>query len=41
VVIIGASLSGSSLASRLAESSWADQRVLILDEGRHDVRGRG
>jgi lycopene beta-cyclase len=40
VVIIGAGLSGLSLASRLAESSWADRRVLIVDDGRHDLRGR-
>jgi lycopene beta-cyclase len=40
VVIIGAGLSGLSLASRLVESSWADRRVLVVDDGRHDVRGR-
>jgi lycopene beta-cyclase len=39
-VIVGAGLSGLSLASRLAESSWADRPVLVVDDGRHDVRGR-
>ena len=32
-VIIGAGLSGLSLASRLAESSWADRRILLVDDG--------
>ena len=40
VVIIGAGLSGLSLASLLTENSWADRRVLVVDDGRHDVRGR-
>ena len=39
-IIIGAGLSGLSLASLLTENSWADRRVLVVDDGRHDVRGR-
>jgi lycopene beta-cyclase len=40
VVIIGAGLSGLSLASQLTESSWVDRRILIVDDGRQDIRGR-
>jgi len=39
-VIVGAGLSGLSLASRLAESPWADRRILIIDDGHHDIRTR-
>lgn len=39
-VIVGAGLSGLSLASQLAESPWAHRRILVIDDGQHDVRGR-
>ena len=38
-VIIGAGLSGLSLARRLA-NSWTERRVLVIDDGHHDVRRR-
>lgn len=40
VVIVGAGLSGLSLASRLAESSRARRRILVVDDARHDLCGR-
>jgi lycopene beta-cyclase len=38
--IIGAGLSGLTLANRLAESSWAGRRILIVDDAGHDLRMR-
>lgn len=36
-IIVGAGLSGLSLANRLASSPWASRRVLVVDDGRRDI----
>ncbi len=39
-VIVGAGLSGLTLASRLSEGPHARRRILVVDDAQHDVRGR-
>ena len=39
-VIVGAGLSGLSLAAQLAAGPWADRRVLIVNDQHHDIRSR-
>ncbi len=40
VVIVGAGLSGLSLAGRLVDRSSPQRRILVIDDGRHDMRAR-
>lgn len=36
-VIVGAGLSGLSLAAHVADSAWSDRRVLVIDDGQHPM----
>ena len=40
VVIVGAGLSGLLLAGRLVDRSSVERRILVIDDGRHDIRAR-